>query len=182
MIHGISYCQLNWQLDLNNSQLKFTVVHMMISEIEGVFTTCTGTVKSKDVTFNDADIFFTVETKSVNTLNSDRDNELRGKEFFDCSKYPQMTFKSTSFKKVAGKKYKLTGNLTIKDVTKAVVFDVTFNGVATDGFGNKKAGFKATSTINRLAYSLMYNRTIDGGGLTVGNEVTLTLNIELMLK
>lgn len=174
--------QLNWIVDTHNSQLKFTVVHLMISQIDGMFTSYTGTVKSKDITFADAEINFNVETKSVDTRDADRDIELRSKEFFDCNKFTNMSFKSTSFKKIAGKKYKLIGDLTIKDVTKQVTFDVTFNGTATDGFGNKKAGFKATTTINRLAYGLMWNNTLEGGGLTVSNEVDLILNIQLMMK
>lgn len=172
--------QLVWTADKRHTQVKFSVTHMTIANVDGKFAQFECTVAAKDETFVDAQISFSADAKSINTDDADRDSHLRGPEFFDANKYPNLTFKGTSFKKVAGKKYKLTGDLTIKDVTKTVTFDVTFNGIMKDGFGNKKAGFKATTTINRLVYGLLWNKTLEAGGLTVGNDVALTIDLELM--
>ncbi|MBK8848242.1 MAG: YceI family protein [Bacteroidetes bacterium] len=172
--------QLVWTADKRHSQVKFSVTHMTIANVDGKFAQFECTVASKDETFVDAQIFFSADAKSISTDDADRDNHLRGAEFFDAAKYPNLVFKGTSFKKVAAKKYKLTGDLTIKDVTKPVTFDVTFNGIMKDGFGTKKAGFRATTAINRLVYGLVWNKILDAGGLTVGNDVAITIDLELM--
>ena len=107
-----------------------------------------------------------------------RDTHLKSDDFFNAEKYPKMTFKSISFKKVSGNKYALTGNLTLRDVTKNVTFDVTYGGTAKDGYGNTKAGFKASTIINRFDYGLKWNALTEAGGMTVGSDVTIALRLE----
>jgi len=104
---------------------------------------------------------------------------LRGADFFDVAKYPQITFKSNSFKKVSGKKYQLSGDLTMHGVTKAVTFDVNYGGTVVDPWGNTKAGFKLTGELNRKDYGLTWSKALETGGLVVGDEVTLTVRVEL---
>ena len=114
---------------------------------------------------------------SVNTDNENRDKHLKSPDFFDAEKYPQMKFESTAFKPMGGNKYKLEGNLTIKDVTKPVSFDVTYGGTVNTQRG-AKAGFKAKTTINRFDYNLKWDRATEAGGLVVSKEVEVTINTE----
>ena len=171
--------QNKWTLDASHSNVKFSVTHLVVSDVEGSFKMFNGDVTSKDDSFQDAVINFTVDVSSINTDDADRDKHLLADDFFNAEKYPKMVFKSTSFKKVSGNKYKLTGNLTIRDVTKAVTFDVTFGGVVKDPWGNTKAGLKATSKINRSEYKLNWNKILEGGGAVVSDEVSITINAEL---
>ncbi len=171
--------QTKWNLDASHSNIKFAVKHLVVSEVEGSFKMFNGSVTAMDETFENGIADFTVDVASVNTDNADRDNHLKGDDFFNAEKYPKMTFKSKSFKKVKGNQYKLVGDLTIRDVTKTVTFDVTFGGVAKDPWGNTKAGFKGTTTIKRLDYKLTWNKLLETGGAVVSDDVVITVNIEL---
>lgn len=171
--------QNKWNVDASHTNVTFEVTHMIVSDVEGAFKVFNGDVTAKDDTFQDAVINFKVDVASVNTNDEARDKHLAGDDFFNTEKYPNMTFKSTSFKKVSGKNYKLTGMLTIRDVTKPVTFDITFGGVAKDPWGNTKAGFKGTTTINRTEFNLKWNKAIEAGGWAVSEEVRIKLNIEL---
>jgi polyisoprenoid-binding protein YceI len=166
-----------WQIDQAHSNVKFTVTHMVVSEVEGAFKKFDGTIEYTQPNLSDAKVNFSVDVNSVDTDNEKRDGHLKSDDFFNAEKYPQMKFESTSFKPVSGKKYKMVGNLTIRDVTKPVTFDVTYNGSVTNG-GKSKAGFKATTTINRFDYNLKWDRATEAGALVVDKEVTITVNAE----
>ncbi|HPO64831.1 MAG TPA: YceI family protein [Bacteroidales bacterium] len=170
--------QSKWQVDKAHSTVKFSVQHLVISEVEGSFRTFDGSIVSKNDDFTDAVIDFSVDVNSINTDNEMRDNHLKGDDFFNAAKFPKMTFKSKSFKKVSGNKYELVGDLTIRDVTKTVKFDVTYGGTAKDPYGNIKAGFKASAVINRFDYGLKWNALTEAGGAVVGNEVNVSLKLE----
>jgi polyisoprenoid-binding protein YceI len=146
--------------------------------MEGSFKTFDGYVESSKADFSDAKIGFTVEIASVYTDNDRRDGHLKSDDFFNAEKFPQMKFESTSFKPLGNNKYELQGNLTIRDVTKPVVFQVTHGGVLNTSKG-AKAGFKATTTIDRFNYNLKWDRATETGGLVVGKDVTIVLNLEL---
>lgn len=176
---SLASAQTTWGVDASHSNVRFTVSHLVISETEGNFKTFDGKVTSTGNDFNDAKVEFSVDVNSINTDNADRDKHLMGDDFFNSAKFPKMTFKSTSFKKGDGNKYKLTGDLTIRDVTKSVTFDVVHKGVTKDPWGNTKAGFKGTSSINRKDYKLMWSVVTESGGLVVGDEVEITINLEL---
>jgi polyisoprenoid-binding protein YceI len=170
--------QSTWTIDNAHSGVKFTVTHMVISEVEGSFKTFTGNVTSKSNDFTDANVEFTIDVASISTDNEMRDKHLKSDDFFNADKYPQIKFKSTSFKKVSGNKYVLEGDLTIRDVTKHVKWDVVYNGTAKDPYGNTKAGFKATLTIERFDYNLKWNTLAEAGPM-VGKDVTIVVNVEL---
>lgn len=170
--------QTNWVIDKSHTKIGFAVDHLVISEVEGYFRTFDGKVTTKSDDFQDASIEFSVDIASINTDNKDRDNHLKSDDFFNAEKYPKMSFKSTSFKKVKDKKYKLTGDLTIRNTTKKVDLDVTFNGVVKDPWGNTKAGFKITGELNRFDYGLKFNALTELGGAVVGETVRLNINIE----
>ncbi|RYE16770.1 MAG: YceI family protein, partial [Sphingobacteriaceae bacterium] len=148
------------------------------SEVEGNFKKFNGTLTNTKPDFTDAAVDFTIDINSVDTDSEMRDKHLKGDDFFNAEKYPNMVFKSTSMKKLAGNKYALMGNLTIRNVTKPVKFDVTYGGTAKDGYGNTKAGFKASTVINRFDYGLKWNTATEAGGATVGKDVTIDMKLE----
>ncbi len=168
-----------WKTDNTHSAVKFSVSHLVVSDVEGTFKVFNGTVVSAKPDFTDAKIDFSVDVNSINTDNGDRDKHLKSDDFFNAEKYPQMSFKSVSFRKVSGNKYVLEGDLTIRDITKRVKFDVTYGGTVKDPWGNIKAGFKATGKINRFDYNLKWNTLTEAGGAVVGKEVSITINLEL---
>ncbi|RXF71277.1 YceI family protein [Arcticibacter tournemirensis] len=178
LLNTALFAQTKWTADKVHSTVKFSVSHLVISEVEGQFKNFEGTIASKSADFNNSAITFNIDVKSIDTENSDRDKHLLGPDFFDADKYPQMAFKSTSFKKLSGNKYLLTGNLTLHGVTKPVKFNVTYGGTAKDGYGNTKAGFKASTVINRFDYNLKWNALTEAGGATVGKDVTIELKLE----
>lgn len=169
---------VKWVVDKSHSNVKFTVTHMVVSEVEGSFKNFEGTVEHSAPDFSDAKVNFTVDVTSIDTDNERRDGHLKSDDFFNGEKYPQMKFVSTSMQSTGGKNYKLNGNLTIRDITKPVSFDVTFGGTVTNG-GKTKAGFKAKTTINRFDYNLKWDRATEAGSLVVEKEVAVQLNLEL---
>jgi polyisoprenoid-binding protein YceI len=167
-----------WSIDKMHSNINFSVTHLVISEVDGSFKVYDGKIVSTTADFNNASIEFSVDVNSINTDNSMRDDHLKGDDFFNAATYPKMTFKSTSFTKVSGNKYNLTGDLTVRNVTKKATFNVVYGGTAKDGYGNTKAGFKATGSINRFDYGLKWNALTEAGGATVGADVNLSLKLE----
>ena len=171
--------QSKWNVDPTHSNVKFSVSHMVISEVEGSFSDFDGTLEAPGADFNNATIEFSVNVGSINTNSEQRDGHLKSADFFDAAKYPAMTFKSGSFRKTTGNNYVLDGSLTIKGVTKKVTFDVTYGGTVKDPYGNTKAGFKAKGSIKRMDYGLTWSAVTEAGGLVVGDEVSIMFNIEL---
>jgi len=167
-----------WTVDKLHSSVRFAVSHMVVAETEGSFRVFDGTVEHTKADWSDAKISFTVDVNSINTDNEYRDKHLKGDDFFNAEKYPAMTFKSTSFKPLGKNKYELKGELTIRDITKPVKFDVTFGGVSI-GSKTDKAGFKATTTINRFDYNLKWDKATETGSLVVGKDVEISVRIEL---
>lgn len=167
-----------WSIDKAHSNVKFNVTHLVVSEVEGSFKLFDGSMENTKGDFSDATINFTVDVNSINTDNDMRDKHLKGDDFFNAEKFPAMKFQSTSFKPAGGKNYKLAGNLTIRDVTKPVVFDVTFGGTAVAN-GKTKAGFKAKTSINRFDYNLKWDKATEAGGLVVSKDVELIVNVEM---
>lgn len=180
---GISFAQTakTWNVDKMHSALKFTVSHLVISEVDGSFKIFDGNMVTTKDDFSDAKINFTVDVNSINTDNDSRDGHLKSDDFFNAERYPKMSFVSTSFKKKSGAMYELVGNLTIRDVTKKVTFAVKYGGTTKDPYGNTKAGFKATGTINRLEYGLKWNTLTEAGGAVVGSDIDFTVNLEMAL-
>ncbi|GAO42412.1 YceI family protein [Flavihumibacter petaseus] len=170
--------QTKWKLDKAHSTVRFSVTHMVVSEAEGSFKVWDGTVENTKPDFSDAKIAFSVDVNSINTDNENRDKHLKSDDFFNAEKYPTIKFESTSMQPQGNNKYKLNGNLTIRDVTKPVTFDVTYGGSITGQRGTK-AGFKATTTINRFDYNLKWDRATESGNLVVSKEVEITVKLEM---
>ena len=131
-----------YKLDAMHSEITFKVKHLMISTVTGSFTKFDATLEAEADDFNDAKINFNADVNSISTSNEQRDGHLKSADFFDAEKYPAISFVSTSFKQVDGSDYKLTGDLTIKDVTKPVTLDVEYGGAMTDFYGQSKVEFE----------------------------------------
>jgi polyisoprenoid-binding protein YceI len=167
-----------WTVDKSHSNVKFTVTHLVVSDVEGSFKLFDGAMENSTADLSDAKINFTVDVNSINTDNEKRDNHLKSDDFFAAAKFPQMKFTSTSMTPDGKDKYKLAGDLTIRDVTKPVVFDVTYGG-SVAAMGTTKLGFKAQTTINRFDYNLKWDKATESGGLVVSKEVNILVNVEL---
>jgi polyisoprenoid-binding protein YceI len=174
LLAGASFAQSTWSLDKAHTKLGFTVSHMMLSETSGDFKKYDVKLTAKDETFVDAVIDATIDVASINTDQADRDAHLKKDDMFDATKYPTITFKSTSFKKVADKKYSVAGNLTMKGVTKPVTLDVTLIGVIDHPYAKKRdAGFKFTTTLKRTDFNV--------GAVpaaVVGEDITISGSME----
>lgn len=167
-----------WVVDKPHSNVKFTVTHLLVSEVEGSFKLFEGSLETSKEDLSDARINFTVDVASIDTDNEKRDGHLKSDDFFNAEKFPAMKFVSTSIKSLGDNKYKLLGNLTIRDVTKPVEFDVTYGG-SVAAMGGTKAGFKAKTTINRFDYNLKWDKATETGGLVVGKDVEIVVNAQL---
>jgi len=170
-----SFAQTKWVVDPMHSFVSFSVKHMGISFVNGSFKKFDGSVVASKPDLTDAKIGFTVDVNSISTDVEQRDKHLKSDDFFNAETYPSMKFESTGFKKLNGSNYELSGKLTIRDVTKDVKFNVVYGGTAQQQ-GKTKAGFTATTTINRLDYHVNFDQT----GAGVAKDVTITLNLEFV--
>ena len=171
-----------WNFDVVNSSITFNMSHMSIIDISGRFQKFEGKVYTNGGEFDDARFTFTIDALSIYTGNPERDTQFKGNDFFAAYRYPQIKFESISLKKVKGNNYKLTGDLTIRDVTKTVTFDAVYNGTAVDQRGITRAGFKISGEINRFDYNIKYDETLKSGTLLFGKTIEIICNIELINK
>ena len=171
-----------WVIDTSHTEIGFVVRHMMIAKVRGQFETFEGTItiNTDDVTASSAE--GTIDVASINTREADRDNHLRSADFFDVETYPKMTFKSTRIEAAGGNKYKVYGDLTITDVTKEIMFDVTDEGRGQDPWGNQRQGISATGKINRKDFGLTWNVALETGGWLVGDAITINAEVELIYQ
>lgn len=174
--------QTLWTVDNVHSKVGFSVTHLVISEVEGSFKLFSGTVETSNADFSDANVNFSVDVNSIDTDSEMRDKHLKSDDFLNAEQYPAMTFSGTSMKRVDEGQYVLEGDLTIRDETRRVTFNVAYGGTVKDPYGNTKAGFKATTVINRFDYGLKWNALTEAGGATVGKNVTIAVNLELTKK
>ncbi len=169
-----------WNFDNSHTTIGFDVSHMVIATVDGKFKSFSGTVETEGDNWENAKINFTADINSIDTDNEDRDNHLKSPDFFAAEEYPELTFVGKSMEKVGDKEYKLTGDLTMRGTTKEVSLDVTHNGTITDPWGNVRAGFSIEGEVNRFDYGLEWDKTLDTGGLVVGNEVEIDIEVELI--
>jgi polyisoprenoid-binding protein YceI len=172
-----------WQIDPMHTAVEFTVRHMMISNVKGTFEKTTGTVTVDGNDPTTAKIDATIDASSINTRVERRDADLKSPDFLDVAKYPTITFKSTKVEAAGTGKWKVTGDLTLHGVTKPVVLDVEGTGTPIkDPFGNTRAGASATTKINRRDFGINYSKTLDAGGVMVGDEVSIMIDVEAIKK
>jgi polyisoprenoid-binding protein YceI len=167
-----------WALDADHSKVGFSVPHMVVSDVEGQFKKYSGKALLEEADLTKSTVEFTAEVASIDTANAKRDEHLKSPEFFDAAKFPQLTFKSTKITK-AGKGYKLKGQLTIRGVTKEVTLDATVSQAVKNPWGKLVRAAKITGKLKRSDFGLTWNKTLDQGGVVVGEEVTLDIKLEL---
>jgi polyisoprenoid-binding protein YceI len=171
-----------WDLDPNHSSAQFSVRHLGLSTVRGAFSTVKGTVSfdDKDVTKSSVDVI--IDVNSVDTRQPDRDKDLKSDKFFDATNFPSITFKSTKVEQASAGKLKVTGDLTIRGTTKSVVLDVDGpTAPVKDPWGNQRAAASATTKVNRQDYGVKWNAKLDNGGVVVGDDVNITIDIEMVL-
>lgn len=168
-----------WAIDPTHSEIEFKAKHLMITTVTGRFKEFSAMVESENDDFSDAQISFSAAIASISTGNEHRDGHLKSDDFFAADKFPALTFKSTSFKKY-GNDYKLTGDLTIRDISKQVTFDVEYSGIQNDPYGNTKAGFELTGKIKRKEFGLTWDTVTEAGGIVVSDDIKIVCNIQLV--
>jgi polyisoprenoid-binding protein YceI len=171
----------HWVLDPSHSEVQFKIKHLMITNVTGSFNLFEAHAVTEDDDFSNAKLSFKANIASINTNNEQRDTHLKSPDFFDVEKYPVLSFVSTKTEGSKGNgEFNLIGDLTIKDVTKPVKFNVEFGGITRDPYGQTKAGFSITGKINRKDFGLTWNAALESGGVMVGEDVKLVSEIQLI--
>jgi polyisoprenoid-binding protein YceI len=172
--------QTKWKVEKSHSNINFAVAHLVVSEVTGKFKEFTGTVESAKDDFSDMKVDIAIKASSIDTDEPKRDGHLKSPDFFNAGVDSIITFKSTKIEKVADGKFKVTGDLTMRGVTKQVVLDAQLKGKTKNPWGQTVAIFKSTTTIDRTQWGLKWNKGLEAGGLLVGENVDLTFNVEFV--
>ncbi|MEP7161827.1 MAG: YceI family protein [Dermatophilaceae bacterium] len=168
----------DWTIDAAHTRIGFAARHAMVSKVRGGFNEFEGSLHLDADNPGASSAQLTIQVASIDTRNAQRDAHLRTNDFFDAPTFPQITFASRSVTQIDAEHFEVRGDLTIKDVTKAVDVRWELTGVATDPFGNLRAGFEGTATLNRTDYGVNFNATLEAGGVLVSEKVTLELDVE----
>lgn len=169
----------SWAIDPAHSDVSFTARHLMVSKVRGQFTRFEGLILIADEPF-DSSVVATIDLSSIDTRNDQRDAHLRSPDFFDVERYPTMTYRSTGVRPI-GDGYEVSGELSLHGVTRPVELALEFNGVSADESGGTRAGFSATTEINRRDFGIDISLPLDGGGVVVGDRVKVFLEVEALL-
>lgn len=167
-----------WIVDNSHSLIEFSVKHLMIAKVRGVFHKFDAEIEADLNDLTSAKVSFTIDLNSVDTRNEDRDNHLRSADFFDVENTPNLSFVAKSIQQTAEGEFDVTGDVTLHGVTKQETFKLVFEGTSTDPWGNEKAGFSASGVIKRSDYGLTYNAALETGGVLIGDEVKVNIELE----
>lgn len=167
-----------WTVDTAHSIVEFAVKHMMLTTVKGRFRDFNATLQIDEAHPENSSVTATIDVASIDTNVPDRDAHLRSDDFLNAEKFPHITFRSTRVEHVEGDRWKVTGDLTIRDVTKPVTLDVEFEGRITDPWGNDRAAFSAETSISRKEFNVRWNQVLETGGVVVGDNVKISLHIE----
>lgn len=171
-----------WVVDPAHSSVDFSIKHMMIANVKGTFHQFEAEIEADPHDLTTASIEFSVDLNSIDTRNEDRDNHLRSADFFDVENNPKMTFTATKIEKTGDGEYAVTGNLNLHGITREETFNVEFEGAGKDPWGNEKVGYSVNGKIKRSDYELKYNAVLETGGVLIGDEVKVSLDIEASLQ
>lgn len=171
-----------WKLDPAHAHVEFAVRHLMISRVKGQFTDVEGTLRIEGDDVSTAELEVEIGAASIDTRVEQRDEHLRSADFLDAENHPKLTYRSKEVERTGPEHLRVVGDLTIRDVTREVVLDVTERGRVTDPWGGERAGFGATATIDRKDFGLTWNQALETGGVLVGDEVQITLDAEWVLQ
>ena len=170
-----------WKLDPAHSSAEFKVKHMMISNVKGSFSGLSGALQLDEADRTLSTVEASIDVSTISTGDAQRDGHLKSADFFDAEKFPAITFKSSNIDSAGGPDYEVTGDLTIRDVTKSVIFKVEdLSTPAKDPWGNQRIGLSATTKINRKEFGLGWNAALETGGVLVGEDVTITLDVQFI--
>jgi len=169
-----------WVIDPSHSEIAFKVKHLMISNVKGHFGEFSGQLVSDGNDFSTSEINFQINPASISTGAADRDGHLKSPDFFDVENYKEITFTAGKLSKVSEDEYALSGNLTIKGISKPVKLEVEFGGLMTDPWGNQKAGFSLNGKVNRKDFGLTWNAALEAGGVLVGDEIRISSEVQLL--
>lgn len=182
LINVSAFAQSNWGVDVSHSNVLFTVSHLVVSDVQGYFKEFDATLGYTKEDFSDATATMTIKVNSINTGIEKRDAHLKSDDFFAADKFAEITFTSKSFKKTGKNTFKITGDLTMRGTTKTVELDAVYRGEIKDPWGNTKSGWKINGSVNRFDYGLKWNAAMETGGLVVGENVDITINLEMVKK
>lgn len=171
---------MNWTIDTAHSRIEFLVRHMMISKVRGTFDDFGGTIALDEHNPENTKVDVQIKAESINTRMGPRDNHLRSADFLDAENHPEITFRSTRVERTGEQEARLYGELTIREITRPVVLDVEYNGLAKSPWGQVSAGFYAHGKINRRDWNLEWNQALETGGMLVGDEIEVTIEVELI--
>lgn len=183
VLAGIQFStgQTQWNIDPMHTNVRFSVKHLGIAFVDGEFLKFEGTVESaSDSKLTGGEVNFTIEVNSIFTRVDQRDAHLKSDDFFDAEQYPQIIFRHGKLEHLKDNVYQLTGELTMKDVTRKVTFNVIQNGIITDPWGNTRAGITATTTIDRTEFNINYNEKLPTGVFVVGKNIEVVVNAEMV--
>lgn len=169
-----------YKIDVDHSDIMFKVKHLMISTVTGTFKKFDATLDVSESDLSDAKVWFEADVDSVDTKNEQRDGHLKSDDFFNAEHFPKMTFRSTGIEKSGDDEYLLSGDLTIRDVTKPIELKVEHHGSAKDPWGQERMGFEISGKINRKDYGLKWSAVTEAGGLVVADDVKLAMNVEMV--
>lgn len=172
--------KITWVIDPSHSEIAFKVKHLMISNVKGSFGEFSGQLVTDGDDFSTAEISFQINPASITTGAADRDGHLKSPDFFDVENYKEITFTSGKLAKKGDDEFVLTGDLAIKGVSQPVKLDVEFGGLMTDPWGNVKAGFTINGKVSRSNFGLTWNAALEAGGVLVGDEIKLNLDVQLL--
>ncbi len=179
LIAGIAHADsVEWKPDPSHSSVGFSISHLVVSSVAGRFKEATAKIELDDADLTKSQVSVDINAASIDTGDQKRDDHLRGPDFFDVKKFPKLTFKSTKIAK-AGASYKLTGDLTIRDVTKSVTLDATLSAPVKTPWGNQARAAKLTGKLKRSDFGLKWNKALETGGVVVGDEVTINVKAEV---
>ena len=167
-----------WNIDPAHSGIHFSIRHMVVSKVRGRFTAYAGSVALDEADVTRSVVEATVDASSIDTGTPQRDQHLRSADFFDVEKFPQLRFRSTRIEKVDDGRYRVTGELTIRDVTREVSLDVEYGGRAKDPWGNERVAFGAKTSVDRKDFGLAWNQVLEAGGVLVGDRVDIELEVQ----
>jgi polyisoprenoid-binding protein YceI len=167
-----------WTVDASHTGVGFSVKHMMVSKVRGRFTGVEGTIEGNPEDLTGSNINFTIDASTIHTNSDDRDNHLRSADFFDTETFPKITFVSTDIVKKGDNEYNVTGDMTVKDVTKKVTFEAEYEGTGKNPWGVDVVGFEVEGKISRKEFGLTWNQALEAGGVLVGDDIKITIDLQ----
>jgi polyisoprenoid-binding protein YceI len=167
-----------WTVDASHTSVGFSVKHMMVSKVRGRFTGVEGTIEGNPEDLTGANINFTIDATTIHTNSDDRDNHLRSADFFDTETFPKITFVSTNIVKKGDNEYDVTGDMTVKDVTKKITFEAEYEGTGKNPWGVDVAAFEVEGKISRKDFGLTWNQALEAGGVLVGDDIKITIDLQ----